>query len=599
MSENIIKNEVLNHDTTNPVANYITQVKIGTTVYDIATHHGIKFRDGNNDTNGVTWNGLSDLEIVIPNVADIVQTPVEFIGTVETNETVKSGDTVISTFEKGNLVFITRNCTFGGETCEAGDMAIYDGSNWKVISGENQVNITGKNNAQINADDRTVVTIKGDSTDVLEVEGKALSLNLDYSDIVSHVNVGTTGGTTETVKNGKVTVSPVDLKLKSTTSTGVVTSKSIKTASALKSGAVKFTTATDSTFVTGVTGGTLSGGKMPELLTNNDAKNLALGGSFTVSSSLTDFVTSVGISEKLDKEEVGAFKLHDTLTPTTGTQFVTGINNGDSFTVSYIKPEGGLDAKFIKYVSGSYVTSVNEGAFKLGTEDANGKNVVVGLGTTTSTESGDVVANVEINDSDTTDVFNGASVNENHILEFSTTPVVKSVGSTITYKNLSTQTVAYTPTTVSTASFTEGKFETDSTNTFTLNKSAETTYTLDSNWYKFNLGKGGYGVSGVHAIVPKETFGVSLSESSFPTISTIEVERKGSLAATVGTELDYNDAETLYTLTSNDVIKTYTLGYAAEGETGDVSVGAADTYNVNGANVNLEGYIKGVTLSAK
>ena len=165
---------------------------------------------------------------------------------------------------------------------------------------------------------------------------------------------------------------------------------------------------------------------------------------------------------------------------------------------------------------------------------------------------------------------------------------------------MSTQAVTYTPTTVSTASFAEGKFITDdSTNTFTFDKTAETTYTLDSNWYKFNLGKGGYGVSGVHAIVPAETFGVSLSESSFPTISTIEVERKGSLAATVGTELDYNDAETLYTLTSNDVIKTYTLDYADEGETGDVSVGAADTYNVNGANVNLEGYIKGVTLSAK
>jgi hypothetical protein len=124
--------------------NWISQIKASDGVtYDIATHHSIKFVDGNGG-DVTEWSGLTDLEVVIPSIQDIVQTPIEFAGTVD-----KSGNITWvnghSKEEAGSLVFITEDCTFAEKVCEAGDMAIYDGTTWRVISGENQVSIVGNN----------------------------------------------------------------------------------------------------------------------------------------------------------------------------------------------------------------------------------------------------------------------------------------------------------------------------------------------------------------------------------------------------------------------------------------------------------------------
>lgn len=51
---------------------WISQIKSGDKVYDIATHHNITFKDGNNGSSTV-WNGLTDIEVVIPTIQDIVR----------------------------------------------------------------------------------------------------------------------------------------------------------------------------------------------------------------------------------------------------------------------------------------------------------------------------------------------------------------------------------------------------------------------------------------------------------------------------------------------------------------------------------------------
>ena len=569
------------------VNNWISQINTGNTVYDIATHHGITFKDGSNGE-GVTWNGITDLEIVIPTIADLIQDPIKFVGTVDSTNV-----NDYTSGSKGDLVFITGSCTFAGEACEAGDMAIYDGSNWKVVSGENQVKITGNTNSQITDNNRTTVTIKGAETDVLEVEGKALSLKLDYSDIVDHIDLNKTDGGTENVQNGKVTVGAVNLKLTGTPSSNIATTKTINLATALSDGTVTFTTAKDDTFVTGITGGEISGGVMPTLNKNGEDKTFSLGGNLTKTSTNKHFVDSVSF-DKLEKEEDGAVKLHGDLKAGSGTEFVTGVNGSDSFTVSYIKPTDGVNAKYIKYVDGSYVTSVTEGTFKIGEGTTK---VAVGFGAESNT-SGDVVSSVEVDTTKNTSVLNSAYVEEGtHVLCFGSANVIDTVTATPKYKSLTTETVTYTPTTVGIASFTSGGFTTDSSNVFTLNKTAETTYTQDTVWYKLTQEKGGYDVTGAHAIVPKGTYGVSLTEGSFPTITPIVPERNGSLAATVNTSLTSNP-ETLYTLNSNNVtFNEYSLGTVNDG--GDVTVGASGTVNVNGATVNLTAYKKDVNIKVK
>ena len=96
------------------------------------------------------------------------------------------------------------DCTFNGQACEAGDMAVYTGDTWVIVSGENQVTING-----IDGNDKVkVFSIRSTAQQVLTVEGKTLSLNLDYGDIYNNFSVEKNGeqGLTTT---GKVTVNGV------------------------------------------------------------------------------------------------------------------------------------------------------------------------------------------------------------------------------------------------------------------------------------------------------------------------------------------------------------------------------------------------------
>lgn len=201
---------------------YISQINAGDVIYDIATHHNIKFYDGRTDTTGVSWNGLTDLEVLIPSVTDLITDPVVMVGTVgATGEisynTKYSGTT---TPKAGYLVYMTSDCSFTPKSgadaiaCEAGDMAIFDGDSWRVVTGENQVVISG-----IGSNSEKTFSISGTASEILTVEGKSLKVNIDYSDVKSHLAVVKGGGDTEadtykfSLKQGSMTTDSLYISL--------------------------------------------------------------------------------------------------------------------------------------------------------------------------------------------------------------------------------------------------------------------------------------------------------------------------------------------------------------------------------------------------
>ena len=185
-------------------SNYIQQINAGGTTYDIATYHHIKFYDGQQDEKGTIWNGITDLEVVIPKISDLVTNPIRLAGTVGEGGTITYNTTGKSSPEIGDLVYMAADCTFNGQACEAGDMAVYTGDTWVIVSGENQVTINGIDGN----DNDKVFSIRSTAQQVLTVEGKTLSLNLDYGDIYNNFSVEKNGeqGLTTT---GKVTVNGV------------------------------------------------------------------------------------------------------------------------------------------------------------------------------------------------------------------------------------------------------------------------------------------------------------------------------------------------------------------------------------------------------
>lgn len=164
---------------------YIQQIEAGGKTYDIATHHHIKFHNGQGDSTGTIWNGITDLDVVIPTISDLVTNPIRLVGTVDKDGNITStdGKTTVTDHKIGDLVYMAVDCTFKGQACEAGDMAVYTGNTWVIVSGENQVTIN-----DITGNDK-VFSISSTAQKVLTVEGKTLSLQLDYGDIYKNFSV--------------------------------------------------------------------------------------------------------------------------------------------------------------------------------------------------------------------------------------------------------------------------------------------------------------------------------------------------------------------------------------------------------------------------
>lgn len=293
-------------DAKTPVNNYISQIDLGSNnggIYDIATHHSIKFYNGQQDTTGVAWNGITDLEVVIPTISDLITDPIKFVGT-----SIQAGA------KKGDLVFFTSKGTVDDVAYESGDMAIYDGSKWNVVSGEDQVEIlegTSKGGEKKN------VILSATAKSVLFVEGKELTLSIPAYLLKNNFGVSKNAETTLNLEKGaSATVNATYITLtytKANEDTKIGKNSSIDVPTALTSGVVTF----DGTGVTPL----LASDVNRAWTAGTDGKHTKEAVEFSISGDVT-------------------------LTPTDGNDFVTGLTpSTDSFVKNAIK---GASLKVLK-----------------------------------------------------------------------------------------------------------------------------------------------------------------------------------------------------------------------------------------------------------
>jgi len=192
---------------------YIQQIAAQEGTYDLVPAHKITFFNGQKDSTGVEWDGIRDLEVVIPSLADLIQDPIRFAGTVGSDGIAKdiNGDALAA--KKGDLVYMTADCEFNGVACEAGDMAICTGlvdtkPVWNIVSGENQVTILGTF-----VDNASTFKLTGTAASVLTVEGKTLKLAIDYADVRSNITVAKNDDVTRNLQSGLVSVSGMTIAL--------------------------------------------------------------------------------------------------------------------------------------------------------------------------------------------------------------------------------------------------------------------------------------------------------------------------------------------------------------------------------------------------
>ena len=598
----IKKNVVDNTNLTNHQGDYnganseywISQINAGGKVYDIATHHNITFRDGNGGATTV-WNGLTDIEVVIPTIKDIVQSPIEFAGTVNKDGIISWNTGFDSPPKQGNLVFVIEDCTFNDIACEAGDMAIYDGSKWNVVSGENQVSIVG-NNGEV----KTTVKV-GAVADVLTVEGKTLALTLDYTDLNdNHLSVAKGGSATAPVKFNKMTVGSKFINItegdKQSQTIGKV--ETIQKASKLSNGTVSFTGI--DTLVTDVNWGTFNQGSLPTIVKNEDARTFNVTGGSLSKTTSEDFVKEVTLGnvtfDAASQGETGAFALVGGIQSAAGKSFVTGIDGATEFTVAgYLQPEDGETAQYVKGINGNYVTGINGGAFSLNKGDQ------IAIGFTTEASTGDVLSSVTVTPS-TTDVFSSATVTS-HVLSFGTSTVVNSVSTIGSYKSLEKTGYTFTSATANTTAFQNAGFTKVSDVKYTLNTAAETVYSTTSAYYKLTtpkleVSKGGYELNNTNMVanVSANTFGVSLTGGTLPTLGESTVVKSATITGSVATSLDYTDVNINAVDPSAMTINlpgAYSLVDNAEN---GIAVGVAGELATKTASIDLSGFVTDVTI---
>lgn len=300
---------------------FVSQIDANGATHAIAVERGIKFFDGTSDTTGVTWDGRTELEVVIPTLADIVSNPVIFAGTVNASGNINWA-TGYSSAEKGYLVYIQANCTFAEQVCEAGDMAVYDGTAWRVISGENQISLAG-----------TALSIGASGTDIITVEGQTLALSLNFDDIKNAVSYTTNASATLSVDGGafKIPGKSIALSYVSGTTVDITTPVTINLPTELASDAVTIDSVLQASDFD------LVGGSFPTVA-KNSAATFAASHNLTVGAS-TDgdtFVTAVSAikSAKLDTttatESSNDIAFGVALSAISGSDFVTGVHSYDS-----------------------------------------------------------------------------------------------------------------------------------------------------------------------------------------------------------------------------------------------------------------------------
>lgn len=593
------------------ITNWIDQINVGGTTYDIATHHSIKFKNGSGDNNGVIWNGRTDIEVIIPTISDFVQSPIEFAGTVNKDGEI-SWNQGFSEAKTGYLVFVTEDCTFKvsstettGIACEAGDMAIFDGSKWNIVSGENQVQIVTTSGSTSTDGNTTTIAI-GDAKDILTIEGKKLALSIDYENFNNHIEP--IPGNLEDVIFETMTVDPIGIKLdKTDVSITIGEEKTFENAISLENGDVTFTNGTG--LINNIVWGTFDPGTQTTSQGNSQQSLSVSGGSLGLTSDQNNkeanaFVDSVRINAVTFVEakngENGSIHTVDSITSGTGQSFVNGIHITGTdeiadFTISGFITTDTENVKFVEGIEGdlSPVTSITTGSI----EKTVGDDFVTGFSNEGST--GDVVSNVTVTPNSTS-VLNNATVN-NHVLSFGSTNVINNVTTDVKYKSVTKGKYEYTAPVATTTSFVTSGFKSGADLKFTFDKSDETTYTFTSKDWKLNTpelsvtyGKYDFINSGMTATVPANTFIASVTPGNLPSLGTSTVNTV-DISGKVGTKLTTQEI-TFNALISN----TFTSGEyslsTVDAESGDIQVGNYGELGAVIATVDLGGYITGINF---
>ena len=473
-----------------PSENYIQQITALEGTFDIAPYHKIVFYDGAAAVSGIEWNGTQDLEVVIPTIADLVKDPVKFAGTVDASDgTISWTSGHGNTAQKGDLVYMTADCTFNTIACEAGDMAIYDGANWHVVTGENQVTINAAA-AAVSGNDN-LFSITGTAKTLLSVEGKTLSVAIDYADVRSKLGLVFNDAVTRDVDNAKVTVSTVKLAVSEVagTSSDITTSVSFDLPTALADGTV---TINESVLTSG--NFTFNSGAFPTIVKNEAVEasvshNLSIGKSSVADSTDGDYVTSVDAIKAVsfttttsDGEPDFAYVANISASGTKS--FVSGIHawtNADDetapdFTVPGIVTAASENNTFVSGFSeasdaGDLISSITVGGVTIGASGENnvlvtglsgagstvvtdvtfgsisfvaGSNFVTGLGDTEAS-TGDVVTTVDFGTTTLVSDDNAAAkaaaivsaTVSNHVLSFTTANFMKPVAVQVTGQSVS------------------------------------------------------------------------------------------------------------------------------------------------------------------
>ena len=595
-------------------ANWISQINAGGTVYDIATHHGITFREGSGGAT-TTWNGLSDIEVVIPSITDIVQTPIEFVGVVGANGEIDWQNGHSAPAKAGNLVFIASDCTFNSIACEAGDMAIYDGTKWNIVSGENQVKITGTTNGDIKDGNRTVVAV-GSVKDVLEVEGKALALTLDYVDLnTNHLTVTKDlGDAYIAVDFGDMTVDSTYIKLTyagDKDAMDISKDVDLDIPTQLTDGTVTLTNA--DSLIKDVNFGTFNAGTLPSFSKNESTTWSVSGGTLSKIDAGDDFVSSVSIDDitfvdGADGDGKSIKMLTDLVAGNNGGTFFTDIHSTSedetaNLTIEgYITPEGGVNTKYVTGLKeGSPLKGITGGGITL---DNTGSDFATGFGAAVPGDGGEVLSKVTLAANNETSVLNAASVTD-HVLSFGSTKVTSDAKLSYESKSLTKGKYKYTAPTGVAGEFTTGGFEKVANKDYTFGTAMETTYSSTPVFKKLNtpaltVETASYQINddNMKTTVPANAFVSTASTGTLPSL-TGQKATPVKVTGTVNTALT-TETKSLNVLadglTSITLPGAYRLESGAKGDGVSLEVGKAGELADFNASVNLKGYVTDVKI---
>lgn len=611
--------------------NYIQQINAGGAIHDIAVQKGITFYNGNGGS-GTSWNGTQALEVVIPTISDLVQDPIRFAGTVGSDGIAKK-DNVAITPAKGDLVFITANCTFNKVACEAGDMAVYDGSAWSVVSGENQVTIKNAT-PTTTAANKTEVELSLTAKTVLDVEGKELVLKLPAK-LLEGITV--TKNADKKISFDEGAIASVDAKYitlsytPAAEATAIGSNKTIALPTALAKGEVNFTGDTalvkPSDIANAWTAGTNGSHSSAEVavsisggvkLTKGEGGDFVTGYTPTSDSFVKSALKSASLKVATTKptDETIATQPVLTTNPTfknDTTQFATGITQTATDADFTIPGAVGVSGESSKPSSNGVVVDVvlprlgDASSFT----DANyaaadaATGVIASIGNPTVTiNNGNVISSATVSD---------------HVLSFGTATVT----ATATQGTPSYKKAQYKKTVVSnTPGISYGSIQTAAGQGYKLNKSVvNATFTPGTINYigvqttgvsaadktsaltGITLSKGAYtaALSNVAGTIASGTVVTSVIDATVPTLGTVSAT--GKITGSVATALSTSNVKvgTFTSDTASINIGTWALGESENAVDGGIAVGKSGNAKVSGKITIVSGTyvtdVSGVKLS--